>query len=82
MDPRVEDPRLTPEDLDLPAEEMLCDFALDPNEISNEAFLAARLLWLRGRIARDEVPDRACAFQAIEDRHLRAIAIFKAVRES
>jgi hypothetical protein len=82
LDPRLEDPRLAPEDLDLPAEEMLCDFGLDPNEISNEAYLAARFLWLRGRIPRHAIPDHARRFQGIEDRHARAIAIFLTARDA
>jgi hypothetical protein len=81
LDTRLEDPRLTPEDLDLPAEEMLCEFRLDPNEIGNEAYLAARLLWLRGRIPRAAIPEHARLFQSIEDRHARAVAIFMAVKE-
>lgn len=81
-DPRLEDARLSPEDLDVAAEEMLCEFGLDPNEISDEAYLAARLLWLRGRIPRESIRDQARHFQSIEDSHARAIEIFTAVKVS
>jgi hypothetical protein len=81
LDPRLQVLGLAPEDLDLAAEEMLCELGLDPNKIGNEPYLAARLLWLRGRIARNAIPDHARRFRGIEDRHARAIAIFAVVKE-
>jgi len=48
-DPRLEDPRLSRDDISYLAEEML-DWHLDPKEISDEAFLKARDRLIQGRI--------------------------------
>jgi len=56
--------------------EEICDWGLDPNAVSEEAFLKARNLFISGRIESEEVVPLALRYQAEYDRRDLALHEF------
>jgi hypothetical protein len=77
-DPRLEANGITADRISFLGEKMV-DWGLDPNEVSEEAFLKARDRFLRGRIELEDVIPLVRRFQAQYDQ--RDIAIAESVAE-